>query len=372
VEVTTPAPRSAWGELAATDPGTQPTQLPQWFDCVVTAVGGVDASRLYRTVAGRHVLVPAIGTPTGVPAIGTQAPGLDLVTRGWPHGWGYGGALTSDGELHPDDARLALSGAGRPVALWSTLVPSPWRGRDYERVAPASVRRTGFQTHVLDLDGGPDAVWSRFRHASRTAVRKAERAGLEITSGGPEQVAAFGQLYAECERRWATARGQPETLARVLARRRDRIGHVALVASALPGTCTLWVARLDGRPVAANVVLTHGEHALGWLSAMDADLARRTQGTYLLHWRVLVDACERGARFFNLGESDPGSEVARHKARLGAIPLDYAAYTRDPLRLTAAGDALRRAGVSLLAWRARRRAQQRTRRRPPEAGARRT
>jgi CelD/BcsL family acetyltransferase involved in cellulose biosynthesis len=344
VEVVTPAPRDVWSELVAADPDAQPTQLPQWLDCVVAAGGGADASRLYRIGSGRQVLVPAVAA---------GLPGTDLVVQGWPHGWGYGGALIQDGLLRPDEARLALAGTGRAAALWSTLVPSPWRWRTYEQVAPVTLSRTRLQTQVVDLDGGADAVWSRFRHAARTAVRKAERAGLEITRGtGPEQLTAFGQLYRGSERRWAADRGQPELLGRVLARYRDRVRHVELVARTLPEVCSVWVARLDGRPVAANVVLTYGAHALGWLSAMDADLSRLTQGTYLLHWRTFVDACQRGARFFNLGESEPGSPVARHKAQFGGVPLEYAAYTRDPFRLTATGQALRRTGVSLLARRA--------------------
>ncbi|HET9656846.1 MAG TPA: GNAT family N-acetyltransferase [Kineosporiaceae bacterium] len=344
VEVVTPAPRDVWTALAAADPGAQPTQLPQWLDCVVASGGGTDASRLLRLGDGRQILVPAVAA---------GLPGTEWVVRGWPHGWGYGGALTCDGVLRPDDARLVLARPRRPGTLWSTLTPSPWHGEVYEQVAPSMLGRTRVQTQVVDLDGGADAVWSRFRHAGRTSVRKAERAGLEITCGtGPEQLAAFGQLYRASERRWAADRGQPEPLARVLSRYRDRVRHVELVVRALPEVCTLWVARHEGRAVAANVVLIHGAHALGWLSGTDPELSRRTQGSSLLHWRTFVDAAERGARFFDLGESEPGSAVARYKAQFGAFPLEYTTYTRDPFRLLGAGRALRGAGVSVLARRA--------------------
>jgi CelD/BcsL family acetyltransferase involved in cellulose biosynthesis len=344
VRVTTPAPRPVWVELAQRDEGAPATQLPQWLDCLITATGGSDASRLCETADGRRIVVPAVSV---------RALGRDLTTRAWPPGWGYGGALTDDGELRPDDARLALSGLGRPPVLWSALVPPPWRSPVYEQVAPAGVRRTRHHVHVVDLTGGPAAVWSRLKHASRTAIRKAERSGLEITAGtSPAELNAFAELYHRSQRRWAAQRGQPAPLARMLNRHRDRARQVAAVACAMPEACTVWVARMEGRPVAANIVLLHGRQAMGWLSAMDDDLARRTQGTYLLHWRTFVEAWERGATCFDLGESEPGSAVALHKSRLGAVPREYSSYTLDPVRVHALGDVVRRTGINLLARRA--------------------
>lgn len=344
VRVTTPAPRPVWAELARRDAEAPATQLPQWMDCLITATGGSDASRLCETTDGRRIVVPAMSN---------RVLGQDLTTRAWPPGWGYGGALTDDGALRPDDARLALSGLGRPPVLWSALVPPPWRGQVYEQVAPAGVRRTRHQVHVVDLTGGPAAVWNRLKHASRTAIRKAERFGLEITAGtSPAELDAFAELYHRSQRRWAAQRGQPALLARVLNRHRDRTRQVAAVASTMPCACSVWVAWAEGRPVAANVVLLHGRQAMGWLSAMDDDLARRTQGTYLLHWRTFVDAWERGATRFDLGESEPGSAVSRHKSQLGAVPREYTSYTLDPVRVQALGDVVRRTGISLLARRA--------------------
>ena len=60
----------------------------------------------------------------------------------------------------------------------------------------------GMQCHVLDLADGFATVWQhRFRGTARTAIRKAERSGLEVeVDRSGRLLPAFGSLRSE-ERR---------------------------------------------------------------------------------------------------------------------------------------------------------------------------
>jgi CelD/BcsL family acetyltransferase involved in cellulose biosynthesis len=346
--VTTPAPREAWRRALAADPNAVVTQAPEWLDCLCATRGYVDASRLYELPDGRTIVLPLAAKVRG---------GVRIAEESWPYGWGYGGALVTGGPLTGSDARLVLADlARRPVPL-AGIVPMPLTAYAWEAAtAPRRIQRVSYLTQVIDLNGGFDTVWSRrFRRQARSGVRRAERCALEVRRdhGGPG-VEIFAGLYARSVDRWARQRGQPLWLARRLARRRDRAGQVAAVAAALGEGCVIWSAHLGGEPVAVNVVLQFGRHGLGWLAAMDAELARESRAGYLLQSLAIEDACRTGARYFHMGESDPGSTVQHYKAHFGARPIGYHAVRFEWLPVSRARRGLRAAAQRAARWRGRR------------------
>jgi hypothetical protein len=166
------------------------------------------------------------------------------------------------------------------------------------------------------------------------------------TASGPDGrgLAVFRELYAQSVDRWAAQRGQPLALARRLAARRDRPGQVAAAAAVLGERCVVWSVLRDGVPVASNIVLAHGDHAIGWMCAMDTTgIARETLATYLLHSLAIRDACEHGVRWFHMGESDAGSGPEHFKRYFGAVPVSYAALRFERLPLSRGEDVARRA-----------------------------
>jgi hypothetical protein len=196
---------------------------------------------------------------------------------------------------------------------------------------------------VLDLEGGFDHVWSkRYRQGARRKVRRAEKQPLDVRrvrDGG--LVDAFSELNRRSVERWARQRGHPLWAARLVERRRDRVGQLASALPALGATVTGWTAHLHGEPVAAYVALQHGEQAYFWMSAMDQSLAERTDAGALLQSLAIEEACAAVARWFHLGESDPGSGVAALKERFGATPVPWTAVHLERLPVTAAGHGIR-------------------------------
>ncbi len=335
VRVVSPAPRDTWRELVTADPDVLPTQTPEWTDWACRLRGWTDASRLYEFEDGRRLLLPLLARGAG---------GARWCEESMPGGSGYGGPLVAGGGgATVAEARAVLADLARRPVLRTSILAGPSAADAWVAAAPPGAVTVPYLAHVLDLDGGWDTVWStRFRPRMRRDVRKAAKAGLDVRSGHDSGVVeVFAELNRRSVERWARQRGQPLWLARQVDRRRDRVRQLVWALATLGPTVRCWTARLDGEPVAANVVLRSGSQAYGWLSVMDRDLAQQTQAGALLLSMAIEDACAAGARWFQLGESDPGSGVAAFKERVGGVPVPWAAVHLERLPVTAATARLR-------------------------------
>lgn len=151
--------------------------------------------------------------------------------------------------------------------------------------------------HVLELEGGFARVWSeRFTGRARTAVRKADRAGLTVerdTSG--KLVSVIYELFERSVERWAGEHHEPLPLARWRHRRLAPMRKFRVMATTLGEMCRIRVAWHSGKPAAAIVVLQ--DRNASYLSGMmDKELAGPTRANYLLHRLAIGEACEAGCR----------------------------------------------------------------------------
>jgi Acetyltransferase (GNAT) domain len=338
VRIVSPAPREAWRAALAADPDAFATQTPEWLDCLCAARGYVDASRMYELPDGRRLVLPLVAR---------RWAGAPVVEESMPYGWGYGGVLSDSGASTAEDCRMVLADLARRPVVRGAVVPLPVTAALWSGGAPPGVQRVPYLTQVIDLDGGFDTVWSkRFKKQARGRARKAEQFGLDVRCehGGDVHgrgVPMFAELYRDMVDRWASQRGQPLWIARLLAARRDRPGHVAAVAAAMGDRCSIWSVTRAGEPVTAGVVLQLGRHSLAWMSAVNAELARETSATYLLKSMQIEEACRAGVRHFNMGESDAGSGVEQFKLNFGADPVQYDALRFERLPLTRTEQQLR-------------------------------
>jgi hypothetical protein len=233
--------------------------------------------------------------------------------------------------------------ARRPV-LRTALVPNPLLSDAWSAATPPEAVRVEYQSYVLDLAGGFDAVFTRYRPETRRNVRKAERQSLDVRMVRDASLAdVFAGLNARSVDRWAHQRGQPLWLAHLVDRHRDRVGLLRLAMAGPDLECVGWTAHQDGVPVAAYVGLFDRQSAYFWMSAMDKELADRTRAGALLQSLAIERACAAGMRWFHLGESDPGSGVARFKTGFGAVPVRLQSLRFERVPLTAMEGRLRSA-----------------------------
>src|SRR3954451_13212268 len=209
------APRPVWQEAVDGDPHAQAFHGPDWVDAVCATSSHENATRLYETADGRRLVLPMIRRRYVGGALSLQG--------SFPVGFGIGGVVSSD-PVRPEDLaavyadlraeRGVLRTFIRPVARAGSL----WAAADLPGVK--SVPRL---SHVLDLDGGFDTVWTkRFTGTARTAVRKAEKSGVVVereTTGAllPEHY----RLVEASSRRGPGRQHEPLLLSRLRTRRFD-------------------------------------------------------------------------------------------------------------------------------------------------------
>jgi hypothetical protein len=343
MQVISPAPRDVWAAVLASDPNALVFQMPNWVDCVCACGPYEDSSRLYELPGGRRVILPMVRR-RDLPRSLTSEASL-------PRTWSPGGIVASGGVRADDLVPVLGELAGRRVVRTS-LRPGPLDANAWARARPADAAVVPRLAHVLDLEGGFERVWrKRFTGTTRTAVRKAKRAGLTVerdTSG--RLIPVLYELFERSLERWARQQHEPLLLARWRRRHVDPVRKFEVMAQTLGDACRIWVASRDGRPAAAILVL-QGGNASYIRGMMDKDLAGPTRANYLLHRLAIEEACEAGCRYYDMGETGASHSLAQFKTRFGARPYPYAEYHIERLPITAVESRARRLVKLMLRFR---------------------
>ncbi len=319
--VTSPVPRAEWESLFRSDQNAVVGQSPAWRDAIFADGRYRDVSLLYEFSSGNQVVLPM--AQWSAHQHSRLLPSWPAVMSSWPRIWGVGGPLSRGGSVSPDEAAAVLADVAGRGALEAKITLR----HDADPAWLSEARQFRVEEvgcHILDLAGGFDHVWQHvFRSAARTAVRKAERSGLDIEVDRCGRLLnvfydlrekSIGQLAAERhESLWSARR-------RMALVGPTSLGQLATVARHFGEDCVTWVARLKGEPVAATIVLKAGTNAKGWRRTMDKNLAAPVRANELLDRLAIEDACQGGCRFFDLGGSPPGSSLAKYKEKFGATP----------------------------------------------------
>ena len=330
LRVVSPVPREVWESLLRSDKGAAVTQSLSWRDAVFASGRYRDVSVLYEFGSGRQVVLP-LAQRRG------QPPHAAMVAS-WPHEWSVGGPICLDGRVSPAEAAAVLADVARRGAL-EAQVALPYNADRAWLEAAGRFKVARYGCYVLDLDGGFEHVWQhKFRGTARTAVRKAERSGLDVEVDRSGQlIEVVHELYERSARARAARLREPAWLTRARMSRVARwtsLPQMKLVAEHFGKECATWVARSKGEPVAALIVLRFGMFTHFWRVAEDGELAHPVRATELLHRLDIEEACRDGYRFYNMGGAPEGSSLARYKEKLGASMhfTHELSLTRPPLR----------------------------------------
>ncbi len=153
-------------------------------------------------------------------------------------------------------------------------------------IAPAA-------TVQVPLGGGVDAVFEALRSSRRRNIRRAERAGVKVRLGSAEDLPLFQELHAQTAARQGFA---PMTLG-YLTKQWQVLAPDDLLR--------LYVAELDGEALSAATVTAFGDRMVFKLAGLSESVAARdSRASELLHWRIIVDACEGGFAYYDLGGFD--------------------------------------------------------------------
>ncbi|GGF47111.1 peptidoglycan bridge formation protein FemAB [Marmoricola endophyticus] len=262
--------------------------------------------------------------------------GPPVVTRRWTAQQVKDGiaddAVTTLTELPP--AERGVEGA----RVLSTLRTHGWRHQGAEGGFAAGQPQYNFAIPLRHPDGTPrteDEVLAGMNQLWRRNIKKAAKAGVEVTTdgpGGPEHpentVEAFHELYVEtAERDHFTPRP---------------LGYFRTMVDALsaedPDRIRLWFARHEGDLVAATIAIRVGTHA--WYSyGASTTHKREVRGSNATQWAMIRDAIAAKADVYDLrgitdtlDANDSHVGLIQFKVGTGGEAVEYVGEWDLPLR----------------------------------------
>jgi vancomycin resistance protein VanK len=189
--------------------------------------------------------------------------------------------------------------------------------------------RYNFQVPLADADGPrtEDAVLAGMNQLWRRNIKKAAKAGVEVTLGTDADLAAFHELYAHtAERDHFTPRP---------------LRYFQTMYAALHGEdadrIRLYLAHHEGDLVAATIWIRVGTHA--WYSyGASSTHKREVRGSNAIQWRMITDALAAGATVYDLrgitetlASDDPHLGLIQFKVGTGGEAVEYAGEWDLPL-----------------------------------------
>jgi peptidoglycan pentaglycine glycine transferase (the first glycine) len=195
-------------------------------------------------------------------------------------------------------------------------------------------------TVVLELNATEDELLERMKPKTRYNIRLAQRKGVRIRTGYPSDYPLLYQMYAETSIRDGFAIREPAYY------------YTVWETFSQAGMAEPLIAEVDGEPV-AGLFLFYFAGKAWYLYGMSRELHRDRMPNYLLQWKSMLSAREKGCNLYDLWgapnvftDNDPLWGVYRFKAGLGGKvirtigawdypirPLLYRLYTQSLPRI---------------------------------------
>lgn len=226
--------------------------------------------------------------------------------------------------LHPDAKTKLIEAFYREAldhsACAATIITNPLHTEDpefYEKTTGYTFRdhRIGQITHFGDAASGED-VMRLFQDPRPRNIRRAIKAGVTVESGHASEALAF--LHATHTENIQAVGGLPKDRSFF-----DQVGN-----DLHKDAWKVYTARLDGKPIAALLLLYFNETVEYFTPATVAD-HRSEQPLTLIVFQAMCDAAQRGFRQWNWGGTWSSQEgVYDFKKRWGATDYPYYYYTK--------------------------------------------
>jgi lipid II:glycine glycyltransferase (peptidoglycan interpeptide bridge formation enzyme) len=220
--------------------------------------------------------------------------GPPVVTRRWS------AAQVKDGIADPGVARLGeiapLERTAAGARVIQQLEALGWRAQVSEGGFAAGQPQYNFWIPLTTTDESgarvprtEDDVLKGMNQQWRRNIRRADKAGVVVTTGGSADLKAFHDLYDHtAERDHFTPR--PLSYFQTMY---DALGAED------PGRITLWLAHHEGDLVAATIAVRVGTHAWYSYGASSTD-KRDVRGSNAVQWAMIRDALDHGAEVYDL------------------------------------------------------------------------
>lgn len=219
---------------------------------------------------------------------------------------------------------------GQHLALGPIIAEVPeFRGRTPPEGLPGQVPSVSFHGHRLHLPATSEALWKGLKGPVRTAVRKAESAGVTIEfSSALDALREFHGLYRLTRQRHGLP---PQPFSFFGAIQKEILAREPKAGDSRPSVDLggmVVLARWKGRAVAGAVFFHRGDRAIYKYGAFD-HRCQELRANNLVFWAALRRYVEQGIRTVDLGRTSLGNEgLRRFKLGWGGVeyPIDYTKY----------------------------------------------
>jgi FemAB-related protein (PEP-CTERM system-associated) len=158
---------------------------------------------------------------------------------------------------------------------------------------------------LMPLAADPAAMWDSLDRKVRNQVRKAEKSGLEVQTGGIELLDDFYAVFARNMRDLGTP-----VYGRAL---------FAEILRAFPAHARIHVVRLAAQTVAGAMSYAY-DNVIEVPSASSLREHRSLCPNHLMYWRIIQEAIAAGRTTFDFGRSTPDDGTYHFKEQWGAVP----------------------------------------------------
>jgi len=221
----------------------------------------------------------------------------------------YGGVLADDEEVARVLVEAAVAEARRYGARWVEL-------RHTRRLCPGLHAKEHKVAMRLRLEASPDAQWDALDRKVRNQVRKADKNGLTVVSGGRGLLGGFYDVFARNMRDLGTP---------VYGR-----GFFEEVLDVFPDRSRVFAVEHGGRVVAGAIVFRWRRTLeVPWASSLRA--FNHLCANIRLYWEMIRHAVASGCWVFDFGRSTPDEGTFHFKKQWGAepSPLVWEYWTAD-------------------------------------------
>jgi len=302
MDILDPVPHTFWHEVAAGCPWATYFHTPQWAAAIAAAFPHCRvATAGFVLESGVRAVLPCVsrhkkrllGTRT---ELKSMEPGV------------YGGFI-ADGDLGSKDLELLavhLLGAGSGRIVESPLRPLP---------LPAGFTAKQLTTHIVDLEGGFDAVRSRFSRGQKSNLNQARKKNVLIRKAEtPGDIRSYYDMYLQSMKRWGSDAegGLPHRLFEELFEQRGQ-------------GASFWLAETGDTIIAGALVLGWNRTLVYWHGCALQDYFKHYPNN-LLHAAIIRWACDNGFTAYDMGASMGLAGVARFKQSFGARSRPFTSW----------------------------------------------
>jgi serine/alanine adding enzyme len=166
-----------------------------------------------------------------------------------------------------------------------------------------------YRASVLDLSSDSEAMLAALPGPTRNQVRRGMKEGFTVSTG-PEQLEPFFDVFHEHMRDL----GSPA----------HSLKYYETIQHHLRDSAEWWVVRDGARLVAGALLFRVNDLAMNLHTVSLREFNKRC-ANYLLYWRMIESAAQRGLKTFDMGRSEAGSTQLKFKENWGTreVPLFY-------------------------------------------------